>query len=617
MRLINPLVIASLILAAAFAAWPVSPAAAQYDVVEIDGEFWYVLIDDDFALTAGQTVYVAIPQDVAAVRYVYRCWQLNTDGDSRMTASYNTSWEPCRQVTAGSLPYPAPDDTAFTYQISSYPADWGAADEEVRLNNYHGSAGSSVRLQLLGLQPSTPTATPTPAPATPAPIFAACIPAAQVAAATPTRTAIAPTPFGTRTPTPTATPGTPAPTATPAPAGLNDLAQFGASLSPWTSNTNPPPVLQRGDLPGPNGQPGIAYLPFAAGSVRTVPGDLEPPAITPAGNHLVFSRSAIPGPVRLVADVQYPGLMEGQYAYLQVYYWQDGGLGTAAWTYAGAVRLNVAWHTVTFLITPLAGRPPVRAVSLRAIVGNGPLDNPLGFGALDLPGQGAQVDNLRITAGPDANNPAAVGLPVCNGAAPGGPPSGQVPRKQCVIKAERVDVFNCPRPTSLTDVGGWLSWVVCNVVAYFTFHPENYNQLVLIRERNAGYQPFAAVSEVVATLYAIGEVTAVLSTIPAVSVQSPDWETIWDARVLDQPLSIPAPELGTGAGEAMLSAARLSCPAAIADYSVTLAPYACLMVYQVRGSILNNFFQWLFDLICYGWLLNLFLRAVKAWDRGL
>lgn len=165
-----------------------SPVSAQ-TVITIDGEDWYVLLDANVTRSAGQSATVGYSYSNQVVRFVARCWQLNTDGDSRMRSVDNVSgdgWQNCRQVT--SWPPPAYDDLSQSYQVGGTWAQFYNAPAVYDVENYHSSASATIRVQVLGLVPATPTPTPTATPAptgtpTPAPVVNAtrnpCITAAS------------------------------------------------------------------------------------------------------------------------------------------------------------------------------------------------------------------------------------------------------------------------------------------------------------------------------------------------------------------------------------------------------------------------------------------------------
>lgn len=559
-----------------------APAHAQYSIITIQDEDWYVLIDGDYLVNAGQTVTVNIPVDVTSVRYVYRCYQLNTQGDSRISPTYETDWQPCRQVA--STPYPPPDDVSDVYQIGSYPADWGGDTQAFVINNYHGSISANVRIQLLGLVPEVaPTATPTPtqAPATPFPVTGACIPGNVVTTPTPTQAPRTPTPFSLTPTTPGPTP-TFGPTPTPRPPSLNEMARFDGSLSPWTANDQAPQVSWSADI-GPGGEPGVAFLPFDDAQTSTTLGQLQPPAIAPSGNLLVFSRANLPTPIRLIADVQYPELMEGRFAYLQVWYWQDGGLGTAPWTYAGHLRVNLAWHTVTMLLTPPAGAP-IRAIALRAVVG-GDITNPLGFQPLAIPTEGVQVDNLRLVAGPNANDPLTTGLPVCAGTSAGGG-AQPLPRLICTITQVTVDVFSaCAQPESLLEIGGWISYLWCSVARYFEFLDENQQQLEALRARLRGVSPFGAFDDIIPAFGALRDTVDVVWQASGEADSDFDWSQLFGpARDWTRP-----PELAQVTPDT-------SCDIEIPSLNGPTLQSACLVIRVARdNSPVLKVGEWMFN----------------------
>lgn len=461
-----------------------------------------------------------------------------------------------------------------------------------------------------GFATPTPTPSPTTALATPFPVAQACIPASALPTRTPTLSPITPTPFGTRTPTtptPTRTPGAGA-SATPRPGEVNVIANFNGAISPWTNNGGSPAVSWS-SANGPNTQPGTVLLPFTADGTTNQIGQMGSPLTAPIGPQLIFERPNpyMPGPVRLVAEVQYPQLASGTYAYVQVFYWLDGGLGTEPWYYAGAIRVNAAWHTVTMLITPPSNRT-VRAVALRGVVGISTIENPLGFGPQAISGQGVMLDNLRITAGSQANSPTAVGLPVCGSDGGGNGLTPGRPQKMCTIRGEDVDVFKCPRPASILEIGGWISWLTCNVTTYFTFHTANFQQLEDIRARNQRYQPFAAGTELIATINAVQQAMSDAQSIPTVNTSPVIVSDSFDATSLDDfllnPNLPPVPTYNPSADP--FSEALAVCPDSIRNFSQVASGGACFVIYHLRNSQILGIFQLVFNIACYGGLFLFF-----------
>jgi len=180
--------------------------AQSWSVVTIAGEDWYVLVDEDITLAAGEDFADVIPAELVG-RYVVRCFHSPTDGDTRIGWDNTTPVSPkiaCYQSAAL-----AAGDASQPYLDSAYPSAWVSPNVPgYGLDNYHGSVGSVVRVQVLGLVVEvTPTPTPTGTP--PPPYSGGCVPALTL---TPAVTA---SPWW-QTPAPTAT-GTPPPLPTYAP----------------------------------------------------------------------------------------------------------------------------------------------------------------------------------------------------------------------------------------------------------------------------------------------------------------------------------------------------------------------------------------------------------------
>lgn len=456
---------------------------------------------------------------------------------------------------------------------------------------------------------ATPTPPPTSVFATPFPVENACIDGSLVNAlptSTP-RVYITPTPFGTRPPATSTPAGTPTITPTPQPQSINAIANFDNTLAPWTSN-GVSPFVSWSNVGGPNGAAGIAYLPFSDAPTVNVPGALSPPNITPQGPLLVYERLGMPRQIRVVAEVQVPNLPSGTYAYVQVFYWPDGGLGTTPWVLAQNIRINTAWHTVSALINVPSNSALPRAVALRAVIGIAPIDNPLGFQPQPL-SSGVQMDNVRLVAGNDANNPTVTGLPVCNGSG-GSTGPNPITQRICIIGRIDIDVFKCPRPESILEIGGWISWLVCNVSTFFTFSTENFEQLEAIRSRNARYQPFAAGSDLLEGIATVNTIIDYLSAIPS---QNPnagtfDFDRVYTDDALDRFPVLTTPSQNNFGWDMAME----NCPATLLDISRTMAPGMCWAVSTLRPSFAVQFIQWLFDIACYAWLVRGFWRALRS-----
>ncbi|MCS6909082.1 MAG: hypothetical protein NZM11_00710 [Anaerolineales bacterium] len=455
----------------------------------------------------------------------------------------------------------------------------------------------------------TPTPTPTPAPATPFPVLQACIPANMIATSTPTRAAPTATPYGTRTPQPSATPtatNTPGPTPTRTPADFNVLANFDTGLAPWNVNSRPPPVTHSSQ-PGQDGRPGFALLTFGADGTPNEPGEPMSFGLEP-GNVLVYQSNGapLPRPLRVVADVQFPQLLAGMYAYFMVYYFHDEGLGQGRWVLAGYERVNVAWHRITVHIEAPPNRV-VRAIAVRGVVGASSINHPLGFIPMEWNG-GVQVDNLRIAGGRLANDPVAVGLPVCAGSG-GIPGTGTTrPIQMCTIAANNINVFRCPTPSNLVDIGLWISWLRCNIQTYFNFSAENHAQVMALMDRNKRHQPFTAILDLTQSLVIVGEAVRELSAMPSANdIPAPDWTRLLDARVLDEFSQVGPPGSDD---QAAFEAAQRACPAVLQEMSRTMAPAMCYGVYALKGTFANSIAQFMFDVACYLWTINLFLNLL-------
>lgn len=436
-----------------------------------------------FYIGDGPTLFESDWEQRSQFEFVYGGWSnVCTSGVSGSTA-------PC---DAFSYPIYAPGGTPyFNYNKDLAEAD---SDFEFQMTRWQSADIFEITFELIvDFDPTSATPTPTPQLATPFPVTQACIPGNLLPTRTPTAAARTPTPFGTRTPAATATLTATVVPATPAPAGLNILTDFTGSLSPWTQNGVSPLVAHSTDI-GPNSQPGIVRMPFSDAPTENTPGQLSPPNITPGGNLLIYERLNMPRQLRVIADVQFPEMLSGTYTYIQVFYWPDDGLGTAAWVLAGNIRVNAAWHKITFYmnVPNTYGHP--RAVALRAVSGISTIDNPLGFAPQAASGS-VQLDNLRLVAGAEANDPTATGLPVCTGTG-GGTGSTRPITKICQIAINRVDVFkNCITPENILDIGAWINWLWCRVSRYFSFVQENRQQLESLQSRQQIQQPVGPIME--------------------------------------------------------------------------------------------------------------------------
>jgi hypothetical protein len=423
-------------------------------------------------------------------------------------------------------------------------APFRTAQRYLRIRIQEGTCANVGGFRLLTdeLATPTPTASPTPAAATPFPVVQACIPASSVITPTATIAPRTPTPFGTRTPvaTPTRTP-TAGPTATNTPLDLNILTDFKTTFAPWTTN-GAAPLITRSELPGPNSQPGSALMPFSGDPTQSTLGQLPNASPAPNGNLLVFERLDMPRTIRLVADVQHPELLGGMYTYLQVFYWPDGGLGTVPWVLAANIRVNVAWHTVTTLINVPASQYPPRAIALRAVTGMSSIENPLGFIPQAAPG-GVQLDNLRLTAGRDANSPLAVGLPVCAGSG-GAQPPARPATKVCNVTVVQKDIYAvCQAPQSILEIGTWISWMVCRVQRYFGFLLENRQQIEQMRERQAANEPLGTLIEVPDVIGVVsGAINDFLTLYASTNPPAIDWSG-WSNFDMFRGLRFPSPDL--------------------------------------------------------------------------
>lgn len=337
-----------------------------------------------------------------------------------------------------------------------------------------------VRYQDLGI---TPTPIPT---ATPFAIGGVCIPREQAYQPTPTVMPRTPTPFGTRTPGPTNTPA-PAPTIIP---GFSIRTDFDLGLAPLTSNG----LATWSSNNGPDGLRGVGYLTFTAANTITDTGSALPFAQSPSDS-IVYEvpGGAIPTPWRLAGNARVAtDLTSGQYAYLQVFEWRDNGAGTGSWYLAANIRIDHYWQE--FMASGGLVGSRVRAVAIRSVFGLGPITNPLGYVPQNN-GSGAEIDDLRLGAGSDyANSPTLMGLPVCSAEAP--KPAGTEETRICTVKRIGIDVFQrCEKPESLLEIGGWINYLWCAVSTYFTFLPENGQQITELRDRQALNEPAGTLIE--------------------------------------------------------------------------------------------------------------------------
>lgn len=471
-------------------------------------------------------------------------------------------------------------------------------DSQCGFDLYYDPAGYQVTVRFyLYLEMAVATPTPTPQPqATPFPVAQACIPASQVAGPTPTLPARTPTPYGTRTPTATPTPGTPAPTATPVVPGINVINRFDTALSPWNITTGSTSPVWSAD-PGPNGSPGIAFVPFNGASLPRTEGDTTPNI--PAGALAYIPGTQIATPFRIVADVQVPDAPLGYYYYLRMFYRRGAD---NVWVLAGVTRVNVAWHTITVSASPTIS---VTAVALHASYALMPIES-----NFFIPGDstdGVQIDNLRLTAGPASNDPLAVGLPICAGS--GGAQTPTPPQtKVCYITVVQTDVYEvCKAPETILEVGLWVNWLVCRVQRYFSFLKENRAQLDTINNRQRENQPIGPLLEVPTVVDTGYQIVADIGRVNAATdYRSVDWSTFVNWQVFNaDPFLISAPDPNA------LDQEQFACDLGITNVPPNMYRGACFAINTVRAKTpLLPLLQWVLDI---GMLLGVIIYFKNTW----
>lgn len=568
--------IAALFLAVSPLLTVASPAHADYPIVVIGGEEWYVLQNEDFGLAAGQTAEYELPFQSDFVRYDIRCIQPPTDGDTVVAfvgvPDYFESdcWH--------QLTIPEIDDPDPTYNDSRFVDDWAEPPRTWRIKNEHETAASTVRIQIIALKsPATPTPTPAPT-ATEFYISAtsACIPSGEALLPTPTpNPAATPTPFGTLTPSPTGTPqATP-----PPPRGFSSSATFDLTIAPWSSSG----LAGWSSLAGPDLNAGVAMLPFTSASTVSGVGDTQ--ATAPA-DALVFESANMPTPWRLATDARTASpLTVGQFAYVQVFEWRDGGLGTGAWYLAANLRVPGGWSTIMATGTPTQ---TVRAIALRGVMG-GDINNPLGFIPQDADNS-ILLDNLRLGAGQNyANNPTIMRLPLCAGGGLGSAGNTKI----CTITTRNVDVIGqvCQKPTSLLEIGGWIGYLWCSVSAYFRFLPANQQQIADMQGRQGKLEPSGTLLELPDTVsIAQGTLDYYRGRFSGGTSAQFDWSVIWSFDWSNPLPSVPAPSYDG-------SAASVTCD--LGD-NINFSPQdrmvACVALNFVRSTPFVPVVQWLVNI---------------------
>jgi hypothetical protein len=373
--------------------------------------------------------------------------------------------------------------------------------------------------------------------------------------------------------------------------GINIINRFDSSLSPWTTTTGSTSPTWSAE-PGPNGSPGIAFVPFNGASLPRGVG--ETTTNIPAGALAYISTSQIASPWRIVADVQVPNAPLGYYYYLRTFYRRGAD---NVWVLAGVSRINVAWHTITIAASPTVS---VTAVALHASYGLLPIEN--NFFIPSDSTDGVQIDNLRLTAGPASNDPLAVGLPICAGS--GGARAPTPPQtKICYITVVQTDVYSvCKAPETILEVGLWINWLVCRVQRYFTFLKENRAQIDVISNRQRENQPIGPLLEVPAVVDTGFQIVSDIARVNAATdYRSLDWSDLTDWRVLSEPLVLPTPTLNQEFG----------CDLGIKNLPLNMYQGACFAINTVRAKTpVLPLLQWVLDI---GMLLGVILYFKNTW----
>ena len=438
-------------------------------------------------------------------------------------------------------------------------------------------------------------------------------------AATPTLQATM-TPYGraTSTPAPTRTPGGPSPTpsasATPFTYTAHAAASYDSGLITFDQNVSalsavggvnqgstPYKFLRWSDVTGYDGKPGVAWMHTDVGYAGpTVPVTMAT-MINDAGIVAFYKPGGgeFVGPIAVSLYARSAYTIESNMAHwVRVWYLDPDydGAGTPAWfsqwneydttipvgTYVGGLKVSNTWRKFGAVISPTTGSGRVSAIGFDDYWSytDGPAGDVTGpcsdYGCVYL-------DDVRIAYG-DA---AGLVLPICGPDGTAGVAGHPTKYKMCVINATPVDMFaTCTAPTGI-DLGGWLSYLWCNISHYFGFYTANRDQIDAIIARQSVNEPFGSMAE---TGYITDDFTAKIDTLKAdnkTQVQTPiDWaKMMLDGSALDKPAHFAVPDM------AVAQAYMQSCPSE-AMFSSSTASGACMALYMMRQTIIVTFLQW-------------------------
>lgn len=118
-------------------------------------------------------------------------------------------------------------------------------------------------------------------------------------------------------------------------------------------------------------------------------------------------------------------------------------------------------------------------------------------------------------------------VPVCpNGSSSSGGPILPVTR-ECKVAKKTVDVLKqCVAPASLLDVGGYISWLGCRIYVYFNFQKENTAAVTEFRSRYNNAEPFGSLLEMGSVLDLINNRFKDLPAAP--SIFTVNWASLYD-----------------------------------------------------------------------------------------
>jgi len=484
--------------------------------------------------------------------------------------------------------------------------DMGIGTQNVRyievFENTGGASWSFFQVHILGASPTaTPYATASPLP----PQATACVTATPLLTATPQRT---PTPFGSQIPataTKTPTPGGPTamPTATATgtqpPSFDSGVATFAQSLSPWTvssPNPYPPYNTEWQSTIGADGQPGVAFMKDYIGYLETTPSVFTTTA--PLTGSLAYVRPAgMFFPLRVTGQVKMTRpVAQGETDYIRVWYYDPDyvSAGVGAWVMRPPdwISVSAEWTHFSYSVTQSGGSGKVSAIAISEEF----LDAP----PLEA-GDGVLLDNLRVYSGPLA---VAQSYPTCQGSGPGGtiPP----PTKICTIKQKPINVFACAQPESLLEIGGWISYLWCNVSTYFSFLPQNRDQIQAIADRQNLSEPVGTLNELDDVFGVLGMIfSGVGDAYETAQYRTVDWSSLLDLSFIDRGFDVPtdtAPSPNEYLGD---------CPATISNLSQSTRTTACYIIYTLRHKTTAlGFAQWGLDILA---LTGLITYVVQTW----